>query len=249
MAGDWFDSHDGEGPRLYCFPYVGGSESVFRGWAQRLRLQVVPVLLPGRGRRVDESALTSVGDIVVPLAREIAACGHRQSTVALFGHSMGALLAYATAVALERDHGVAPVRLFVSAAGAPHRPTRLKPVRMLPDDELLDEVLAVGGTPDAVRQDRNVLRHVVPTLRADAALVETYRHDDYVLACPVTVFVGRDDTVVTVDSARRWSELTTRPVSIHTLPGDHFFVREPRVADMVQAELEGSDPAWPGASR
>ncbi|GLY51439.1 alpha/beta fold hydrolase [Lentzea sp. NBRC 102530] len=242
MMGDWFDSHDGEGLRLYCFPYVGGNESLFHDWTPRLRLQVVPVLLPGRGRRADEPALTSADDIAVPLARQIAAHSHRKPGIALFGHSMGALLAYVTAVVLERDHGLPPVRLFVSAAGAPHRPPRLKPVRMLPDDELLDEVLAVGGTPEAVRHDAEALRHAVPTLRADATVVETYRHGGYVLSCPVTVFLGRDDSVVSVDSARRWSELTTRPAVIHTLPGDHFFVRDPLVSDMVQMELKENEP-------
>ncbi|UIJ59134.1 alpha/beta fold hydrolase [Amycolatopsis acidiphila] len=213
---------------------------MYAGWQERLSLQVVPVLLPGRGRRADDPALMSAEEIAVPLARQIAIHSRQQREIALFGHSMGALLAYVTAVALERDHGMSPVRLFVAAAGAPHRPSRLRPVRMLPDEELLAEVLAVGGTPDAVRYDQETLRNAVPALRADAAVVETYRHDGHVLSCPITVFLGAADPVVTRDSARRWSELTATPATICTLPGDHFFVRDPLVADMVQMELTGS---------
>ncbi|MFB9904226.1 thioesterase II family protein [Allokutzneria oryzae] len=239
MLNDWFDPHPGAGLHLYCFPHAGGSESLYLSWEQRTALHVVPVLLPGRGRRADEPALTSTEKITSPLARQIA-IHSRQREIALFGHSMGALLAYATAVALERDHGVVPVRLFAVAAGAPHRPSRLKSVRTLPDDELLAEVLATGGTPDAVRSDQDTLSHALPALRADATVVETYRHRGHVLSCPVTVLVGRDDPVVTADSVRRWSELTTTPAMIRVLPGDHFFVRDPLVVDVVQRELKGS---------
>lgn len=201
-------------------------------------LQMIPVLLPGRGRRADEPALTSAEEIAVPLARRIASHS-RQRRIALFGHSMGALLAYATAVALERDHGVSPVRLMVAAAGAPHRPNRLKPVRMLSDDELLAEVLATGGTPEAVRLEEDALRNALPALRADATVVETYRHREHILSCRISVLIGRDDPVVTADGARRWSELATRPAAIRVLPGDHFFVRDPLISDLVAAELKG----------
>lgn len=239
MLDEWFEPRPDGRTHLYCFPHAGGSESLYLGWQQQPSLRVVPVFLPGRGRRADEPALTSAEEIATRLARQIA-IHSRQQDIALFGHSMGALLAYATAVALERDHGVVPVRLFAAAAGAPHRPNRLKPVRKLSDDELLAQVLAAGGTPEAVGEDQHALRHALPSLRADAAVVETYHHRGCVLSCPITVLVGRSDPVVTADAARRWSELTTTPAIIRMLPGDHFFVHDPLVVDVVHRELEGS---------
>jgi medium-chain acyl-[acyl-carrier-protein] hydrolase len=199
-------------------------------------LQAVPVFLPGHGCRAEEAALASVDEIAVALAREIVASG--QLGIALFGHSMGALVAYATAVELERNHGAVLARLVVAAAGAPHWPSRLKPVQGLPDDELLEAVLAAGGVPEAIRADPGALLHLVPALRADATAIETYRPGRHVLACPVTVLTGREDGLVTLDAARRWAEVTRKPTAIRVLPGGHFFVRAAQVAGVVQSELE-----------
>ncbi|MFF3223102.1 acyltransferase domain-containing protein [Nocardia suismassiliense] len=226
-------------PRLFCFPHSGGGASVFRGWQQELPgwVDVLPVLLPGREERASEPPLAdldALADAVVDALRP-----HLDAPFALFGHSLGGLLAYQVALRLHGDGAPAPVALLVAGLAAPHRLTP-DPMHELPDDELLDRIFEMGGTPAELRDERDLLRAALPALRADVTMFSTYQHRPAApVECPIVVFSGRDDTMAAPDDADAWGELTDGTVRTRVLPGGHFFVRTHRreLTRMVTAEL------------
>ncbi|MFY2558015.1 thioesterase II family protein [Corallococcus terminator] len=226
---------------LLCFPYAGGTSSIYRDWSSILPdwVQVIPMRLPGRQERAEEPPQTSMRRLVGSVAFALAPFASRP--LALFGYSMGALIAYELAIHLQRRQGSPPCALLVGAHRAPHRRGLVRETHVLSDAEFVDFVAALGGIPARLRQDTDLLAAVLPSMRADAALIETYRHSQSdLLRCPVTVFSGRDDSAATPAEALAWSELAAAPIRAHVLPGGHFFIRDHQETflRMLRAELE-----------
>lgn len=209
---------------LVCFSYAGGSPSAFRGWPAALAgVHVLPVLLPGRCTRLAEPPLTESEPIVTAVADALEAAGHT-GRYALFGHSMGALLAYRTACELRRRGAPAPVRLFVSASRPPHRYGDQARHR-LSDPELRHLVRGLGGmTADGALADSYLDRRL-PVLRADLAVCDSYRwQPEPPLDCPMTAFAGTEDPVARRAEMTGWRGYTARSFLTRTIAGDHFFL-------------------------
>ncbi|WP_428953919.1 thioesterase II family protein [Streptomyces sp. cg35] len=204
--------------RLFVFPHAGAGASAYR-LATYLpdTVEVCTVQLPGRENRFAEPALTSLDDAVAALAPLVA--DHTGLPYAFFGHSMGSLIAFETARRLRALGVRLPDRLFLSGMRAPGLPDR--DVRhTLPDDELL--ATAEFGGVDAELQEL-----LLPLLRADLTLCETYTHrDEAPLACPLTVLAGSDDDSVDGTELARWREHTSADFDMHLFPGaPHLYVR------------------------
>jgi medium-chain acyl-[acyl-carrier-protein] hydrolase len=217
--------------RLVCLPWAGGGASGYRDWPAHLPddVEVVAVQLPGRESRLVEPPVSSMELLVARLAAGLV--GQLDRPFALFGHSMGALIAFELAGRL-RSMGREPERLLVSGARAPHLPSRRTRDRhTLPDREFVSTVRELGGMPPEVLGSPDLLDLVLPALRADFALVETYTHRaGPVLHCPISAFGGVDDDDVAPGDLRAWSRHTTGPSRSHLLPGGHFFVNSSRGA-------------------
>lgn len=228
--------------RLICLPWAGGGASGYRDWAPHLPedVEVVAVQLPGRESRLAEPSVSAMEPLVARLAAGV--LGHLDRPFALFGHSMGALIAFELAHRL-RSMGREPVHLFVSGSRAPHLPSRRARDRhTLPDQEFLSTVRELGGLPPEVLASRDLLDLVLPALRGDFALVETYTwRAGPVLHSPLSAFGGVEDGDVDRDDLEAWSRHTTGPSRIHLLPGGHFFVHSARegLLRIVAAELDG----------
>jgi medium-chain acyl-[acyl-carrier-protein] hydrolase len=148
---------------------------------------------------------------------------------ALFGHSMGALIAYELGCVLE-DRGIVPEVLIVAAKSAPHLPAR-RARGILPDDELIRELRALDGTPRALLEDRSSLQFYLPLIRSDFAVVDTYVHDRKTrLSCPIACLGGSDDPTTSKESLAAWSVHTAGSFELVMFPGNHFFVREETAA-------------------
>ena len=211
--------------RLFCFPYAGSGAAIFRSWSPRLapQIDVHPVQLPGRENRWMEPAVASLPSLVDAL--EQALRPYLDRPFAFFGHSMGALIGFELARQLRRHGGPSVLHLLVSGARAPQRKGPFPPLHRLPDALLVQQLRRLGGTPDDVLRNPEVMSFLLPTIRADLTLCETYVHSlEPPLDCAVSVFGGMHDTIVTYDDLVAWRGQTRGAFSVFLCPGRHFFL-------------------------
>lgn len=227
--------------RLFCIPYAGGGASVFRDWAAALPTDIEPwaVQLPGREDRLGVSPLNRMGEVLNALVPAV--IPHLDRPFAFFGHSMGALVAWSVTRSLQRMEAGSPVRLFVSGC-VPPQAREAPGYRELPDEELVEELRSWSATPEAVLADPELMQLLLPAIRADLAVVESYRFTDGpLLNCPVTAFGGTEDQGSAV--LPRWGELTAGGFDLRMFPGGHFFLHSSRPA--VLADISGRLGAVP----
>lgn len=220
--------------RLFCFAYAGAGISVFHNWSKVLspEIELCPIQLPGRGPRRQEEPMRRLSAVVhalVPLIQEQSDC-----PFAFFGHSLGALLAFEVTRALRKISGPEPVHFFVSAARAPQLPDVDMPLHRLPDERLQAEVRRLQGTPEAILQDPQLMASLLPVLRADFALLETYLYtQDDPLELPITAFGGLQDQKVPQTALAAWREQTQQTFTLQMFPGNHFFLHHPQPLGQV----------------
>jgi surfactin synthase thioesterase subunit len=231
--------------RLVCLPHAGGSASFFFPVSRALTpaVEVLAVQYPGRQDRRHEPAVDNIPD----LADQIwdALCHLDDRPLALFGHSMGAVLGYELALRMRDAGRPPPVHLFASGRRAPSSYRDGDRVHLLSDALLVSKLRELSGTDPAVLADPEVLRMILPAVRGDYRAVETYRHDPgRRLDCPVTVLTGDSDPHVSLDEARAWADHTTGPTGLHVLPGGHFFLIDRRddVTGILVRALTGGTP-------
>lgn len=210
--------------RLIAFPAAGASASMFRAWAGWLPgdIELWPARLPGRQDRLREAPFTGIAPLVRTLAAELERSPGKP--FAFFGHSLGALIAFELARELRRRSCPQPSQLFVASCAAP-RFWRDRP-RMsgLPDDALVRQLRMLDGIPEEVVRDRELLHLVVPALRADVLMSDTYVHmREEPLAVPISVFGGARDRFMKRADLSAWREQTTAGFELRILDGGHFF--------------------------
>ncbi|ACU70023.1 Oleoyl-(acyl-carrier-protein) hydrolase [Catenulispora acidiphila DSM 44928] len=229
------------GIRLFCLPDVGAGATTFRGWPELLGpgVEVTAVQLPGREDRIRDRAHESLDELLDELVPVLADAV--DGPYALFGHSMGALIAFEAARRLVAQGAPAPLHLFASAHGAPHAPYRARYVSNLPEPEFRHAVVSLNGFREGAPKESAFLSLLLPTLRADFRLCETYEFvPGAPLPCRLTVLTGADEDVSPLDLAL-WRELHTGRFRIRVIDGDRDFVVKHRrqVAEVVRAGLAG----------
>ncbi|AXI80095.1 thioesterase II family protein [Peterkaempfera bronchialis] len=226
--------------RLFCLPHTGGGATTYRSWAAQLGpdVEVVSVRLPGRETRFRERPYARLDELVPALIEGLEPWMDRPH--AWFGHSMGALLAYEACQALRRYGLPQPVRMLVAGRRAPHLPTRERPVHDAPAAELVAHLQELNGTPREVLDNAGLLSALLPTLRADFAVSETYGwRPEPPLDCPVSVFGGTADPVANAEELYAWQHHTTAGCTVRMFEGSHFFLHEDPapVVSAVAADL------------
>ncbi|GAA1274255.1 hypothetical protein GCM10009665_72240 [Kitasatospora nipponensis] len=216
--------------RLICFHPSGAGSIFYREWAQKLPadVEVLAVQLPGRETRIMEPCLTEYRETVERLHSAVRP--YLDRPYALFGHSLGALLAYGVALAAQRDGDPAPARLLVSGSGGPGSVHPKRGRGGWSEEDLIEDLRTMGGTPEEVLRNRDLLDLILPVLRADFTICDTF--DDQgrpQLDCPISVFGGLDDFTGAEDLAR-WESATRAGATVRTYPGGHFFLSEPSPA-------------------
>jgi medium-chain acyl-[acyl-carrier-protein] hydrolase len=211
--------------RLFCFPYAGGGASIYRLWSASMpeEIEVCPVYLPGRENRLGERPFTRL----LPLVQLLGYVLHPYMDIpfAFFGYSMGALIGFELARYLCSTQSQGPLHLFVAADRAPQLPHPGSTLHTLPDAEFIRSLYQLGGTPAAVLQNEELMQVLLPVLRADFTLYETYRYvDEPPLDCPITAFGGEQDQMVSKQDLAAWREQTSHEFTLHMLPGNHFFL-------------------------
>lgn len=234
--------------RLVCLPYAGGSTSVFRAWPDLAppELEVCPVELPGRGARMGEAPYRSLPPLVEALADALQPLFDRP--YALFGHSMGGLVGFELARVLRRRGWPQPGHLFVSASPAPSLSHAPFPYGAS-DTVAKARLKALNGTPREVLENDELMELVLPVIRADFALLQTYEYrEETPFEMPMTVFGGIDDRTVQPSALEGWRAQSSR-VDLRLLPGDHFFVHDlaPELIGLITDRLSARTAEWPGA--
>jgi medium-chain acyl-[acyl-carrier-protein] hydrolase len=212
--------------RLFCFPFAGGNASLYRNWHDWLApdIEVVAVELPGRGVHIGEPALDSMAPLVDRLLGAMRP--HLDRPFAVFGHSLGALVAFELCRRLSADGGPQPEHLIASGMAAPHALADIAPIHHLPDAEFIDALRSLNGTPPEVLANEALLECHLGILRADFRLAETYRCGPIVpLRHPITVLGGIHDDGFRREDVEAWQQQTEAECVVRWLPGDHFFVR------------------------
>jgi surfactin synthase thioesterase subunit len=228
-TGSWFRDlrpRGGTNIRLFCFPYAGGSALVYRDWADLLpsTIHVVPVELPGRGLRLRESPFTEMQSLIDVLAEEVAPL--LDLPFAFFGHSMGAVIAFELTRALRRRYGRHPRILFLSGRPAPQLSDEMPISYNLPKDEFIAQLRRLKGTSQEVLENMELMELVIPLLRADFKLIQTYKYlVDEPLSCPIIVYGGSQDREAPIETMFPWKEHTSSDFALHPFPGDHFYLR------------------------
>jgi surfactin synthase thioesterase subunit len=247
-AGPWFpgiSTRVSGALRLICFPHAGGTPSAYRDWPDHLGgpVQIVPVLLPGRGFRLSERPRTDLGAMAADIAGALIEQGLADN-YALFGHSMGALLAYEVACELRARGAAEAQHLFVSGSRAPHLYGRGLGAD-LGDEALLRMVRDLGGLEGLgidPRTGESPFARRLPVLRADLVACETYHWTPRrPLDCPMTAFSAAADPIATPSQVEEWREYTYGSLLRHHLPGGHFYLNGPgrsRLLRVLHDELE-----------
>lgn len=231
--------------KLFCIPYAGGNAWSYRALERVLTPGVTlePLELPGRGRRSQEllrTSLDALADDVFAQVRERMGTGG----YALYGHSMGALIAYLTAHHIREAGLAAPEAVFVSGSDAPA--VRQEHQRhLLPPDQFVAMLRDLGGCPPQVLENAELLQYFEPILRADFQAVETWQRGDRPpLDVPFVVMAGSDDDTTSAD-ASVWADETTASCTVHEFSGDHFFILQhwDAVGATIQRRLLAETPA------
>ena len=211
--------------RLFCLPYAGGGASIFKHWGHALpdSIEVCAIQLPGREERIAETPFRRVEQLLPVLLDRLRPYLDRQ--IAFFGHSMGAFLSYELARALTEENR-APAHLIVSGQRAPHLPLSRPESYHLSDTDFCERLRSLNGTPASVLAEPELLAMILPLLRSDFEMSETYQRVPKTrLDCPIQVFGGDRDEEVDHAGLEAWQETTSASVQIEILPGDHFFLQ------------------------
>lgn len=225
--------------RLFCLPYAGGDASLFHSWPQflppdlRESVEICPIHLPGRTHRIREDLFTSIAELVDVLVpddlRQSPLFPFLDTPFAFFGASLGGIICFELAHALDSRHQLNPGAFCVAACRAPHLPGPygIENSEKAADADLIEQIRALGGTPEHLLSDERYLRLILPKVRADSLMAATYAYEpDLSLDCPITVCGARDDELVSLPDLAAWQLHTQRAFRLYTFPGDHFFIRD-----------------------
>ena len=221
--------------RVFVFPYAGGNVSVFRQWYNYLppNIELCLVQLPGHGSRINEPIFTRLHALIEELAP---ACEpYFDLPFAFFGHSMGSLISFELTRYLQKQGKFLPRQLFVSSFEAPHLYNREVKLHKLPNNEFLKKISQLGGTPQSAMEDKELLKLIIPILKADLELCETYKFtDDTRIDCPITGFSGHVDLIVNPENFKAWGERTNAEFKHFMFNGGHFYFQDNLVSFMFK---------------
>lgn len=228
--------------RLFCFPYAGGSSNIYLNWCDHFPdyIELILIQPPGRGSRISESPHTCMLALIDELLENNSI--FNEVPFVFFGHSLGSRVAYELACQLDNKGLPSPKYLIASGSRAPHIPVSQKMLHTLSDEEFTEELRSLNGTPIEILQNPELLELLLPMLRADFRISDTYQAQAKPLSCPISVFHGINDIDIEPTHIEAWEQLTLLNMKVRTFEGDHFFINQQRekVVEEVKAILSST---------
>ncbi len=230
--------------KLFCLPYAGGSAAIYNKWRHYLdrRIELHPLDLAGRGRRIYDPLYDSIAEAVDDVYKIIDS-QLDQMPYSLFGHSMGGIIAYELALKIRNSQRPQPIHLFFAGRGAPNVPGEdEKNFHQLPEEEFKKEILELGGTPKEFFEHPELIDVLLPMLRSDFKIAETYKFAETGEIKPldydISVFIGKEEDV-TAEQMHGWRVHTTGICAVYYFAGEHFFINEEteRIVKIVNRTL------------
>lgn len=228
--------------RLFCFPHAGGSAASYNKWRLYMdkHIELIPLELAGRGRRVYDPLYNSIDEAIDDILKMIKSdLGH--GPYAFFGHSMGAIMSYETALKIRQLNYPEPIHIFQSGRGAPDIPdAEDHNYHLLPEEEFKTKIVEMGGTPKEFFEHPELMEMIMPMLRSDFKLAETYRLRTEVMPFDydLSVMVGKDEDV-TAEQMFGWRKHTKKLCTLYYFEGEHFFLNDEveRVVSIINHTL------------
>jgi medium-chain acyl-[acyl-carrier-protein] hydrolase len=211
--------------RLFCFPYAGGGAQVFQGWCDRLppSIEVVAIQAPGKGTRLLEAPCSSVDSLCDELMQALMPLLY-DKPFSFFGHSNGAFIAFELSCRLQHSGLPLPSQLLLSASPAPWTREGERPFSSMTDIEFKDVLKDLNGTPPAILDGSDLFELLLPGLRADFSLSESYQFGwQEKLTAETHIFYGEYDEI-TEQQILSWQDQVSEPVTFQKIAGDHFFI-------------------------
>jgi len=213
--------------KLFCLPYAGKSAMMYNAWKRQLdeTIQVIPVELSGRGRRWREPFYSHLSKAVDDLYAQMASqLDH--TPYAVFGHSMGSLLAYELTIKIQEQKQPEPFTVFLSGRQAPHVKDAAKSIHDLPEEEFRQALRKLGGTSEDFFEEKQLYEMLAPVIRADFKLMDSYKLKNKVkVNSPLIVFTGTEDDTIQ-GNIRELEQYSNCGCKIIEMEGGHFFLHE-----------------------
>ncbi|WP_025688033.1 thioesterase II family protein [Paenibacillus zanthoxyli] len=228
--------------RLFTIPYSGSTASVYLSWNRLLseKIELVPLELPGRGKRFGSKLCGSMSELIEDLYSCIQSQIDEQP-YAIYGHSLGGLVAYELSVKLMECGYQLPVHLFLSGCNPPHLRYGEENLHMLPDELFLKEIVKLGGTAQELQVNPEMMRIFVPIIKSDYRIYELYAGKEKVVQLPVdfSVLAGRSDPLMPLENGQAWEQYTRGSFRLIQMQGGHFFIHDQldKVIDAVESAL------------
>lgn len=229
--------------KLLVLPYAGGSAASYLRWKPHMAqtVEIVPLDPAGRGRRTGQPFAVNMAEAAQDVLKQALEHIDGRTPYVIYGHSMGALLAYELYHLLLERRAPLPSRLFVSGCRPPHAARNNKGLSYLPDELLKQELVRLGGTPREVLQSKELMDYCLPIIRADFRMLEHYvfREKRELISCDISVFGGQDDDIPRAE-LEEWGRHTRGRAGVAMFPGDHFFINQayPQLSRIISERLE-----------
>lgn len=231
--------------KLFCFPYAGGSASIYNKFNKFLdeSIELIPIEYAGRGKRSNEYFYPNVSYAVEDICNEVL-CQINVSEFAFFGHSMGSVITYEVCKRIRDITGRVPLHIFVSGRYPPHIVKAGKLLHTLPDESFIEEIVKIGGTPREVFENKDFAQLFIPILRSDYKLIELYSINENIVSfnSGLTVFNGTKDDIVKRDELFEWQKYSAYKISVYEFAGGHFFINNytKEISEIINCTLTNS---------
>lgn len=221
--------------KMFCLPHAGGSATVYTKWKKYLdeNIELQPVELSGRGSRMNEPLYSSLNEAIDDAAEVIKSKIYSEEDYIIYGHSMGAAIAYEVCCKFLKDNIKLPKNLFLSGRQCPFIDRDVEEIYKLNDEEFEKYILSLDGTPKEVFQDKELSKIFVPIIRSDYKNIETFKsiNKTTVLPLPITVLNGCKDDL-TDEEINGWSKFTNKEFKRFDFDGGHFFLHD-KISEVV----------------